>query len=42
VDKGFYEDPVEDKKWATHLASIMAKIGPDGEDAAFSGVPPAE
>jgi hypothetical protein len=40
VESGFYEDPEADKKWAARLGEIIAKIGPDGEDAASNGVAP--
>ncbi len=41
VESGQYADPCEDKKWTAHIGAIMAKIGPDGEDAAAGGVSPS-
>jgi len=44
IQSGLYHkfrNDLEDKrKWIHHLERILAKIGPDGEDAAKAGIEP--
>jgi len=37
-DYGPQEHPGDDRKWVTHLRSIMRQIGPDGRHAAARGL----